>query len=148
MDHKSMLRPIIQAEGLLCSAMAVKRADCAAPMKHIHVVSDNWAGYLFRVDAWISIYKLYVRVVMISSSTDERTKITKNHYLNCQQNNLFLLGPSQVKFSSKTIWSSEQIIRLDFLCAIFVWSFCSHSLKANLEWKYSSSKNAVFTSTK
>ena len=54
MDHKSMLSPIIHAEGLSCSAIIVKTADCAAPIKHIHAVSDNCAGYLFRVDAWIS----------------------------------------------------------------------------------------------
>ena len=47
-----MLSPIIHAVWLLCSAITVKTADCAAPIKHIHVVSDNWAGYLLRVDAW------------------------------------------------------------------------------------------------
>jgi len=36
-----MLNPIIHAEGLLRSAINVKRADCIAPIKHIHVVSDN-----------------------------------------------------------------------------------------------------------
>ena len=66
MDHKSMLSPIIHAEGLLCSTIIVKIADCAAPIKHIHVVSDNWAGYLFRVDAWISNYK-DIRVIILNS---------------------------------------------------------------------------------
>jgi hypothetical protein len=46
-----MLNPIIHAEGLSCSAIIVKTTDCAAPIKHIHAVSDNCAGYLFRVDA-------------------------------------------------------------------------------------------------
>ena len=50
MDHKSMLNPITHAEEL-CSAIPVKTADCAAPKKHIHVVSESWAGYLFKVDA-------------------------------------------------------------------------------------------------
>jgi len=36
-----MLSPIIHAEVLLRSDIAVKTADCAAPIKHIHVVSDN-----------------------------------------------------------------------------------------------------------
>jgi len=81
MDHKSMLNPIIHAEGLLRSAINVKTADCTAPITHIHVVSDNWAGYLFRVDAWISNYKQYIRFVMIS----ERTSLLS-----------FRAGPSQI----------------------------------------------------
>jgi len=36
-----MLNPIIHAEGLLRSTITVKTADCIAPRKHIHVVSDN-----------------------------------------------------------------------------------------------------------
>lgn len=39
-DHKSMLSLIVHAE-CLCSAITVKTADCAAPTKHIHVVSDS-----------------------------------------------------------------------------------------------------------
>lgn len=49
-DHKSTLKPMVQAAGL-CSMHTVKTADCAAPIKHIHVVSDNFAGYLFNVNA-------------------------------------------------------------------------------------------------
>lgn len=49
-DHKSMLNPIFQAVGL-CSTNDVKTADCAAPTKHIHVVRDSRAGYLFNVNA-------------------------------------------------------------------------------------------------
>lgn len=47
-DQKSMLKPIVQA-ALLCCTMIVKKPDCAAPTKLIHVVNDNWAGYLFNV---------------------------------------------------------------------------------------------------
>lgn len=45
-----MLKPIVQA-ALLCSTHAVKTADCAAPIKLIHVVRDSCAGYLFSVIA-------------------------------------------------------------------------------------------------
>lgn len=47
-----MLKPIAQAAGLRCTN-AVKMADCAAPRKLIHVVSDRYAGYRFRVKAYI-----------------------------------------------------------------------------------------------
>lgn len=43
-----MLKPIAHAAGLRCTH-AVKIADCAAPTKLIHVVSDSCAGYRFSV---------------------------------------------------------------------------------------------------
>lgn len=39
-DHKSMFSPIVHAEES-CSIITVKTADCAAPTKHIHVVSES-----------------------------------------------------------------------------------------------------------
>lgn len=52
MDHKSILNPIVHAD-LLCSTIIVKIADWAPPIRHIHVVNDHWAGYLFNVYACI-----------------------------------------------------------------------------------------------
>lgn len=50
MDQKSTLDVGNHADDL-CSITAVKRADCAAPRKFIHAVSDSCAGYLFSVHA-------------------------------------------------------------------------------------------------
>jgi hypothetical protein len=65
-----MLNPMAQA-ARLCSMITVKTADCAAPIKLIHVVSDSWAGYLFNVNAYnfqrnIHIYMSYVTTVYIN----------------------------------------------------------------------------------
>lgn len=49
MDQKSMSNAMDHAAGLCCSTITVKTADCAAPMKFIHVVSDSCAGYFFNV---------------------------------------------------------------------------------------------------
>lgn len=46
-----MLKPIVQA-ALVCSTHTAKTADCAAPIKLIHVVSDSCAGYLVSVNAY------------------------------------------------------------------------------------------------
>lgn len=54
MDQRSMLNPTVQA-ARSCSIQTVNTADCAAPMKLIHVVSDSCAGYLFNVIAYILI---------------------------------------------------------------------------------------------
>lgn len=50
-----MLNPTVHAD-LLCSTITVKTADCAPPTKHIHVVNDNCAGYLFTLYAYIYVY--------------------------------------------------------------------------------------------
>lgn len=50
-DQKSILKPMVQA-ALSWWTIAVYNADWAAPTKFIHVVSDNCAGYLFKVYAW------------------------------------------------------------------------------------------------
>lgn len=55
MDQRSMLNPTVQA-ARLCSIQTVNTADCAAPMKLIHVVSDSCAGYLFNVIACIFFF--------------------------------------------------------------------------------------------
>lgn len=59
MDQKSMLKPIVQAV-LLCCMMTVKTADCAAPIKLIHVVSESCAGYLFNVTACRVLKIIYI----------------------------------------------------------------------------------------
>lgn len=50
MLQRSMSNPIIHAVGL-CSTEAVKTADCMAPIKFIHVVSESCAGYRLSVIA-------------------------------------------------------------------------------------------------
>lgn len=36
----------------LCCTIAVKVADCTAPMQFIHAVSESCAGYFFTVNAY------------------------------------------------------------------------------------------------
>lgn len=45
-----MSSPTVQSAGP-CILHTVKTTDCASPMKFIHVVSESWAGYLFKVTA-------------------------------------------------------------------------------------------------
>lgn len=60
-DQRSILSPILHWTGL-CATITVKTADCAAPRKHIQVVSESCAGYRFSVIAC----KLHLIVISIS----------------------------------------------------------------------------------
>lgn len=62
-DQRSILSPILQSAGLRAT-ITVKTADCAAPRKHIQVVSDSCAGYRFSVIA----YMLHLIVISVTVS--------------------------------------------------------------------------------
>lgn len=53
MLHNFTSNPIIHASGLR-SMHAVKMADWAPPIRDIQAVRDSWAGYLFKVTAYIT----------------------------------------------------------------------------------------------
>lgn len=58
MQQSSILDVTNQALGLCCT-ITVKTADCAAPIKLIHALSDSCAGYFFTIIAYKVCKKLY-----------------------------------------------------------------------------------------